>query len=304
MMRTMTAALASFVLLCSAPARADTVHDALEAYALYQNDVSTLMDLDVDSPQAVETALARMSRHNPLRVSRGWIAYGALTAAQSPAFAAGVEARVRANGEAPVVRQLRSDVMYARRQPAGANQAIRLILSTASADGARAAQAGARYDSIARSNASWLRSPVRGGRRDRSGTRLPPNMREQLQVGALAAQPNRDADDFGGRRFWDALAGRDGRSPRGRGSRERNDYSSVTDHMLTVGALVVVGAADSERSRVAALLNEPLTQACLHMQQLQLRQCASVAHDTSERAYCLGRHGLTGPGGCFASMVR
>src|SRR5690606_11828321 len=100
----------------------------LDAYALYQHDDSVLLDLDVDSAQAVNGALARLSRHNPARVSRGWIAYGALTAAQSPAFAAGVERRVREAGRAEVLRQLRGDLSYARRQPAGSNQAIRLIL--------------------------------------------------------------------------------------------------------------------------------------------------------------------------------
>ena len=74
--------------------------------------------------------------------------------------------------------------------------------------------------------------------------------------------------------------------------------------MLTLGALVVVDAADSERSRVAALLDEPLTQQCLEMQRLQLRQCLSVSVDASERTYCLGRHGLSGPGSCFSAMVR
>src|SRR6185295_13308575 len=122
-MRTLTAGLASFVLLCSAPARADTVHEALEAYALYQNDVSVMLDLDVDSAQAVNGALARLSRHDPARVSRGWIAYGALTAAQSPAFAAGLESRVRQFGRAQVLQQLRNDVTYARRQPPGSSRA-------------------------------------------------------------------------------------------------------------------------------------------------------------------------------------
>jgi hypothetical protein len=302
-MRTLTAALASFVLLYPAPAHADAVHEALEAYALYQNDVSALLDLELDSGQAIDTALARLSRHNPERVSRGWIAYGALTAAQSPAFAAGVERRVRDQGREPVLRQLRSDLSYARRQPAGSAQAIRLILSTASADSARAASAGARYDGIARSNAAWLRSTARRTANVRGASHLTPEMRERLQVGALAERPLRDADAFGGRRFWDSLAGREASAPRGRGSRERRDYSPVTDHMLTLGALVVAGAADSERRRVSALLDEPLTQSCLEMQRLQLRQCVSVSHDVSERAYCVGRHGLSGPGGCFGNVV-
>lgn len=303
-MRTLIATLASLALLHAAPARADTVHDALEAYALYQHDVSVLLDLEVDSAQAVNGALARLARHNPSRVSRGWIAYGALTAAQSPAFANGIESRIDDAGRPQVLRDLRRDVTYAR-NAAGAPHAIRLVLSAASADGARAALAGARYNSIARSStARWITSSDRRGALTRASAQLTPAMRERLQVNALAASPTRDADAFGGRRFWDSIAGRDARAPRDRGQREHRSYTDVTDRMLTLGALVVIGATDGERGRVSALLNEPLTQQCLSMQQLQLRQCLSVSVDASERTYCLASHGLSGPGDCFAAMAR
>ena len=74
--------------------------------------------------------------------------------------------------------------------------------------------------------------------------------------------------------------------------------------MLTVAAVVVADAADRERTRVSALLDEPITQQCLTMQRLQLRQCLSVSVDAGERTYCLGRHGLTGPGSCFSAMAQ
>src|SRR5262245_12525124 len=156
-MRTLTAAaLASFVLLCATPSGADPLHEALEGYALYQNDVGALLDLEVDSPRAIDSALTRLSRHNPARVSRGWIAYGALTAAQSPQFASTVRRSARQSGRAVVLRELRRDLSYARRQQRGSRQAIRLILNTAGADSARAALAGDRYDGIARTTAlTW-----------------------------------------------------------------------------------------------------------------------------------------------------
>src|SRR5690606_32143448 len=117
-------------------------------------------------------------------------------------------------------------------------------------------------------------------------------------------RPMRDVDAFGGRRFWDSLSGREASAPRARGRREQREYTGATDRMLTLGALVAVGAADSERARVSRLLDEPLTEGCLEMQRLQLRQCLSVSVDASERTYCLGRHGLAGPGACFSAMAR
>ena len=301
-MRTWTAtALASFVLVAAAPARADTVHDALEAYALYQNDVSALLDSEIASARDVDAALARLSRHNGARVSRGWIAYGALTAAQSPAFATGVERDMREIGRASMLSQLRGDVFYARRETAGSAQAVQLILTAASADSARVSQAGGRYDQFARSAAARRSA---GGGDLRESVRLSPAMRDRLRVTPLSARPMSEVDEFGGRGFWDSLAGRDAAAPRARRGREERDYASVTDHMLTLAALVVADATQSERRRVSALLNEPLTQQCMEMQRLQLRQCLSVSVDASERAYCLGTHALSGPGSCFSAVVR
>lgn len=304
MRHTLAPVLASFALLLAAPAHAEPTHQALEAYALYQNDVSVLAELEVENARTINGALARVGRHDPERVSRGWIAYGALTAAQSPDFAAGIERRARAAGRDDFIRTLRSDVTHARGQ-AGSGRAIQLILNAASADSARAAAAGARYDHIARtSNASWITSSDRRAARLSAAARLTPAMMQRLSIGARDANPARNADEFGGRRFWDSLTGREGNAPRARNWREQREYTDVTNRMLTLAALVVLDAEDDQRAHTARLLDEPITEQCLVMQRLQLRQCLSVSVDASERTYCLGRHGLTGPGSCFSAMAR
>lgn len=295
-------ALATIAFAAPVLARADEVHEALDAYAMYQNDVSALLDTTIDDTAAVDAALARLQRHNSARVARGWIAYGALAAAQSPAFAEGVERRIRSDGRAPVLAQLRGDVTYARREAAGAPSAVRIILTSAGADGARAEFAGSRYERYARYGPN---TQLASGSREEIGgtTRITADMRERLRVTATSSRPQ-NADEFGGRQFWDSLAGREARGGGASGGREHSDYASVTDHMLTLGALVVANATESERGRVNALLNEPLTEACMDMQRLQLRQCLSVSVDGSERAYCLGRHALAGPGQCVSNVVR
>ena len=300
-MRIAAAALVSFALAHAAPSRADTVHEALEAYALYQNDVSVLSDLDVDSARAINGALTRVSRHDPERVARGFIAYGALTAAQSPDFARGVERQVRGDERRQTLELLRTDTNHAR-SIAGSNAAIRLILGVARADSARASQAGSRFDTMARvSRVEWISSGERRGV-TLANARLTPEARQRLRIGALEARPTNDAGAFGGRGFWDALAGRDASGSSARGAREERGYTDVTNRMLTVAALVV--ADETDGARVSALLSEPITQQCLTMQHLQLRQCLSVSVNAGERTYCLGRHGLTGPGSCFSAMVR
>ncbi|WP_156767600.1 hypothetical protein [Candidatus Viadribacter manganicus] len=301
-MRDLALAVAAAVCMCPAFAHADEVHDALEAYALYQTDVSALLSANIEGARDVDAALTRLSRHDPDRVARGWIAYGALTAAQSPAFAEGVERDLRRNGRAPVLNNLRTDLYYARREPAGAAQAVQLILGAANADSARIDLAGDRYNRFAHSSGA-PRARGGDGELERS-VRLSPTMRQRLRVTAVSARPMSEIDDFGGRGFWDSLSGREATTARSRGGREERDYASVTDHMLTIAAIVVADATGSERRRIASLLSEPLTQQCMTMQRLQLRQCLSVSVDGSERAYCLAHHGLSGPGDCFANVVR
>ncbi|MBC7769592.1 MAG: hypothetical protein H7124_12495, partial [Phycisphaerales bacterium] len=87
-----------FTLAAPAGAQTGPLHQALDAYALYQSDVSALLDADIASEAALESALELAARHDPARVSRGWVAYGALAAAQSPAFVRGVRSRVTAAG--------------------------------------------------------------------------------------------------------------------------------------------------------------------------------------------------------------
>jgi hypothetical protein len=73
---------------------------------------------------------------------------------------------------------------------------------------------------------------------------------------------------------------------------------------LALAALIIVESETTETARVAALLDDAPSRECLEMQQLTFRQCASVAHDPNEDAYCLARHGLTGPAACFANIAR
>lgn len=307
-------ALLAVMVLWPASALAQTapVQDAAGAYALLQQDVTDLLDADIASAEALNLALERAARHDPARVSRGWIAYGALTAAQSPAFVAGVRARVRAAGRAAVLRQLRRDLTYARRRPPGSAEAVQLVLSSSAADGARMVAGGHRYEGIGQmlDRGRWPTpgSNDREARHNRlrasagEARALAPDIAAWLNVGPLAATPLSDANVLGGRRFWDAVAGRS--SPTPPAFAWAATQQATVDRMLTLAALIVVDATQSEAARVNATLDDAPSRECFAMQQLQFRQCASVAHDPNEDAYCLARHGLAGPGQCIASLAR
>lgn len=307
------AALAAFVLL-AAPAQAQTADpllSAVDAYGQFQDDVSALADADITTHDALDFALERTARHDPARLTRGWIAYGALTAAQSPAFVAGVRSRVRAANRAAVLRQLRRDLTYARRRPPGASEAIQLVLNANAADVARMNIVAARYDGIGNGlNAStWAARPESG---DERNGRLRTMGHEQrgvdvafaarLHPAPLSAAPLTDPDSFGGRRFWDAVAGRASTATPAQTLQVAN--TALMDRVLTLAALYILSASAQEPARVTEVMDDPRTRECLEIEQLQFRQCASVAHDPNEDAFCLARHGLAEPSQCFARLAQ
>jgi hypothetical protein len=309
---------ALFVLLFfaapAAHAQTGPAQEAVTAYALYQQDITGLLGAEVSSEAALDDALALAARHDPARLSQGWIAYGAMTATQSPVFVAGVRSRVHAAGRAAVLRQLRRDLTYARRRPPGSSEAIQLILQSAAADSARMSAAGHRFEGVATSldQGVWPApaSGDRNARHDRlraSATErrtLAPELARQVYVGPLSATPLTNPEAFGGRRFWDAAAHRTSPTPPAFAWAVGAGRQASLDRMLTLAALIIVEAETMERARVDVVLDDAPSRECLEMQQLTFRQCASVAHDPNEDAYCLARHGLSGPAACFAALAR
>ncbi|MEZ6022656.1 MAG: hypothetical protein R3C16_04390 [Hyphomonadaceae bacterium] len=48
----------------------------MDAYVLYQSDVTALLEQPATDAAAIDAALALALRHDPDRVARGWLAYG------------------------------------------------------------------------------------------------------------------------------------------------------------------------------------------------------------------------------------
>lgn len=320
--RMRSALLLAALLFCASGAAAQTasqtanpLHAALDPYAAYQAGVSASMDADISSAGAMDAALMRAAQYDPAQLARGRLAYAALSAAQSPAFVAGIQARVRAAGRAAVLRQLQRDPTYARRRPQGAAEASAIALAAIAADAARLRSASAHYESIAASigSAAW-NTPLDPTHRDVRDTQLralgaqppvlAPELAPRVHVGAGAASPLQDRDAFGGTGFWDALGGRAAAAPPPARPQLRRDRASLMDRALTLGALAAINTTPTESARAIAALDDPPTRTCLAMQQLEFRQCVSVSHTPDEDALCLARHGFGGAGECFGAALQ
>jgi hypothetical protein len=298
-------ALAAALCLWANAAHAqERLHQALDAYALYQTDITAMLDADIPDAAALDAALDRAARHDPGRLAQGWLAYGALTAAQSPAWVNGVRSRVRAAGRPAVLRQLRRDMSYARRRPPGADEATQIVLRAMAADNARMNALAIRFEGLgnAGDTTAWTRrSDAREAALRAPGARtLAPEIVARLRPAPLTAAPLIETSAFGGTRFWDALGDRASPTPPALPWRVIPARASTLDRMFTLAALLVVGATQSETARVNAALDDEPLQQCLAMQQLQLRQCVSVTHEPNEDAFCLAQHGFAAPSQCMA----
>lgn len=294
---------------------------AMTAYAAYQNDVSDLRSSRVGNANELETALDRVARHNRDALTRGWVAYGASTAAQSPAFVQGVRDAAAYYGRDAVIWAVSVDPSYARGLRGG-GEATRMLLDSAKADSARIISVADRYQEMAYSiqRQRWANSvaPQQAARVQRvrslgaAGapiTALPSEISPRLNVTPLSLSPSSDPTAFGGRRFWDALRGGTevvevASAPVTFQWRVNVTRGEALDRMSAVAALQALGAVDANQSAVSRLISDPRSRDCLEMAQLQLYQCMSAARFRYENAFCLGQHGLRDVGMCIGAVAQ
>ncbi|HRP11048.1 MAG TPA: hypothetical protein PLK37_08450, partial [Terricaulis sp.] len=124
------------------------VRSALNAYAAYHNDITEMRTSTPANANDLEAAIDRMGRHNSTALTRGWIAYGAVTAAQSPEFVQGVRDAAAYYGRDAVVWAISVDNTYARGLRGGA-EVTRLLLNSAHADSSRILAVADRYNEMA-----------------------------------------------------------------------------------------------------------------------------------------------------------
>lgn len=302
-----------------APAAASNgeVRSALNAYAAYQNDVSEMRTLTLRNANDLEAVIDRLGRHNRAQLSRGWVAYGATTAGQSPAFAQGVRDAAAYYGRDAVIWAITVDPSYARGLRGG-NEATRMLLESANADSARIIDMAERYRELSYSL-----------QRQRWANAVAPQQRQRLQrvrdlsvagapdsavpaayaprLDTASGSPAQDPTAFGGRRFWDALSGNAevtqvAATPANYEWRVNHTRGEALDRMAAVAALRTLDAGTSHQSAISQLLNDPRSRDCMEISQLQLFQCMSAARFRYENTFCLAAHGLRDVGQCIGDV--
>jgi len=294
---------------------------AVTAYAAYQSDVTELRATTMRDAAGLESALDRVARHNRDALTRGWIAYGANTAAQSPAFVQGVRDAAAYYGRDAVIWAVTVDPSYARGLRGG-QDATNMLLASANADSARIISVADRYQEMAYSlqRQRWANAvaPQQAARvqrirslgRDGAPSDAVPNeVAPRLAVTPLSLSPSSDPSVYGGRRFWDAVRGGEqvvevASTPASYQWRVNASRGEALDRMAAVAALQSLDAVDTNQSAVSRLISDPRSRDCFEMAQLQLYQCMSAARFRYENAFCLGQHGLRDIGTCIGAVAQ
>jgi hypothetical protein len=299
------------------PAGIEPLAYAVQPYAAFQVDVGDMRGRTLRNQAELDGALDKVATHNRYAVSRGLLAYGALTAAQSPAFVGAVRETAAFYGRESFIRGLMFDHGYARTMR-GAPEAEQLILAALAADGDRVIRVGDDYKQLAY-----------GVQRDRWGGQVAPRMAQRAQrlaaladgaphrapapetaarlaPAAISASPQMDPNGFGGAWFWDML-----RAPANTAvqtsmsigpqvaAQAPQDRTLAINQMMTLAALYALDATTDPAVPVVELLNEQRTTNCFEMVQMQLRQCTSAARFHYETAFCLSEQGLQNVGRCI-----
>ncbi|MDX2235162.1 MAG: hypothetical protein NW200_11760 [Hyphomonadaceae bacterium] len=288
---------------------------AIPAYAAFQSDITDLQNQSVANADELEAVLNRAAAQNRAALMRGWLAYGALTAAQSPRFVAEVRKVSGHYGTTRFVRGLTLDPGYAQTLDGGAD-AARLALASARADGERVFTVGERYKQMAYGlqKQRWAgqvapQQPARVQRlrtlAEGAGARtVAPELTARLTAAAGSVSPWSDPNQFGGLSFWDAFRTTPAPSVAQIAAptytlRPNQDRVGAVNRMTTLAALYIVGATQDPASQTERLLSEDSTKNCLELAQVQFYQCMSAARFRYENAFCLGEHALKDMGACI-----
>ena len=277
-----------------------TVLQAAGAYRIYMRKAAA-----VGAPQAaaeVERSLELAETAEPVGLTKGAVAYAAVTALQEPTFVQGVRVYATDPGQRRTIAdRIAADPAYAAVLP-GADAAAARISQALAADGMRVADAGklVKQSAYDMQHQSWSKDaiPDRAGRLAHAKTlAATPMSATQEEIAGLAAT---DAAAAPGPTPPPVTADSLAATTPPAGAR----MTSTIQHGLAIAALAALGeTGDANDATVQTLLNDSAGTFCHNMAKLNLYQCLAVAKPYYEDAFCLGQHVLVDTGQCVMAMA-
>lgn len=284
-------------------------HAAL--YAAYANDVGSLAVRSVTSGPALTLSTEKIARHlNSDRLALGIVAYGASYAATQDQFVAEVRKASDYFGRDAFIAKLRSEYSYARVLPGG-EEAAQLAARAVLADSAKIQIQGddfkqAAYDWQA---LTWAKRSTLDSKARNAALR------------ALVAPPPAPDLTLTLSPLPEATINREATKARlvsiSRASRLATDLNrteiilaepirawSPVDRMVSLAALMAIGAPIDKQADTEALMRDPRLVSCVNSARLNMQMCNAATRQPYERSFCLAQHPLGEIAACMAKVVR
>jgi hypothetical protein len=289
----------------------NTVGAHAAMYAAYANDVDSLAVRSVLSGSALTTNTEKIARHlNSERLALGIVAYGAAYAATNDQFVAEARKAAAYFGRDAFIAKLRREYSYARVLPGG-EEAAQLAARAVLADAARIQSEGddfkqAAYDwqALAWGKQSTADAAARNAALRALVTPAPvPEM--TLKLSPLPEATTTPATT---QARFSSLAS----TSRIASATNRTDIVlaepirawSPVDRMVSLAALMAIGAPLDKQADTEALMRDPRLVSCVNSARLNMQMCNAATRQPYERSFCLAEHPLGEVAKCMAKVVR
>ena len=143
--------------------QSDLIARTAASYGSFQSDVGDIHRRGLNSTADVSNALDKLAGLNSAQLSRGWLAYAALVASQSPELRTSVREVVAAYGTQTIANGLQADRQSVRRDLNGGEASVSLAFSALAADSRRLNRTASyfREQAFALQGASWAKTKMR-----------------------------------------------------------------------------------------------------------------------------------------------
>ncbi|WDI32213.1 hypothetical protein PUV54_03275 [Hyphococcus flavus] len=274
-------------------------------YIRFREDVAAIEAMPFTDEEVTREAHRRLSTHDSTELAGGWVAYAALVAADSPAFAEAIQDEIKKKsnrrkgvigGVDGLMANIAQDPAYLRNL-SGADEAVSAILAMSVQDSTRIAELGDAFktQAYAMQKTSWGKKRI-----------SPPQSRldEAANYGRARAKPatpvfERPVNDgvmapalANARQEWAADWGASG----GAGRVSEKSADIIINNILNLAARYSTNALNPRLVEVYAA--NPKSERCLSMAKLTLDQCIAATRTPYEEAFCLGEHGLNDVATC------
>lgn len=302
----------------AAAQKADPISESAAVYMTYQSDAEDVAGKPFKSAGDLDSALNTLGAYNADQLTRGWMSYSALVAAQDPEFAATVRDIEAFYGRDPVMKSFAAGNNYAR-SLAGGDNAVGGAIAVTESDLPRIYSSAAtiKEQGYSLQGYGWAKSRIRNGSQRADVVKLlqgKGQSADSLIVTALTETAPLSGETKAGVINAAATATDVAGAVRlpafltsgftGKRQKVAFGKEAVANQIASLAAMRVIGAGNVDQARLTKVMLEPAVQSCLKMQNLQLQGCVAGVGQEFEIPHCISQHTLTEVADCLGSVYK